>query len=148
LRAAEAAARSLVLRLHTATVQRPEDLGPRFVEMQNFRVEALIVPSSAFFGGQRARIVALAAKHRIPTIYNEKGFVTRSGGLMSYGPDLRDLFRRAAAYVDKILKGVKPGDLPIEQPTKFELVVNLRAATALNLTLPQLLLARVDEVVQ
>jgi putative ABC transport system substrate-binding protein len=112
------------------------------------RAEALIVLSSAFFYARRTQLVALAAKHRLPTIYHQKAFVVESGGLMSYGPDFHDLFRRAAGYVDKILKGAKPGNLPIEQPTKFEFVINLRAAEALGLTIPQPSLLRADEVVR
>jgi putative ABC transport system substrate-binding protein len=148
LRASEVAARSLGLRLHTLAVKRKEDLATAFAEAQRSRAEALIVLASAFFGGQRSRLVMLAAQHRLPTIYNEREFVTQSGGLMSYGPDLRDLFRRASNYVDRILKGAKPADLPVEQPTKFELVINLKTAKALGLTIPPAVLARADEVIQ
>jgi putative ABC transport system substrate-binding protein len=95
----------------------------------------------------RARIADLAARNRLPAIYTSRGFV-EAGGLMSYGPQFRDLFRRAAAYVDKILKGASPGELPVEQPTKYELVVNLKAASALGLTIPQSLLRRADELIR
>jgi ABC transporter substrate binding protein len=105
--------------------------------------------------GQRlgeARIAApergFAAKHRLPTIYHQSEFVVDSGGLMSYGPDLRDLFRRSATYVDKILKGAKPADLPVERPTKFELVFNLKTAKALGLTIPPSLLLGADQVIE
>jgi len=96
---------------------------------------------------QTRRILELAAKSRLPTMYGQRDFV-ELGGLMSYGPSLSDLFRRAAPYVDKILKGARPGDLPIEQPTRFELVINLRTAKALGLTIPQSLLLRADELIQ
>ena len=129
-------------------MSRPEDFEIAFAEARKNRAEALIVLPSAFFYARRTQLVALAAKQRLPTIYHQKEFVVGSGGLMSYGPDFHDLFRRAAGYVDKILKGAKPGDLPIEQPTKFEFVINLRAAKALGLTIPQPLLLRADQVVQ
>ena len=99
------------------------------------------------FGSERRRLVDLAAKNRLPVVYQQREFVD-AGGLMSYGPDLADMFRRAAAYVDKIFKGAKPGDLPVEQPTKFELVINLKTAKALGLTIPPSLLARADQVIE
>lgn len=110
--------------------------------------EALIVLSSAFFYARRTQLVALAAKHRLPTIYHQKEFVVGSGGLLSYGPDFDDLFRRAAGYVDKILKGANPAGLPIEQPAKFGLVINLRTAKALGLTIPEPLPQRADQVIR
>ena len=96
---------------------------------------------------ERRRLVDLAAKHRLPAVYPWRECVD-VGGLMAYGPNQADLFRRAATYVDKILKGAKPGDLPVEQPTKFELVINLKTAKALGLTIPQSLLLRADEMIQ
>ena len=99
------------------------------------------------FLSERRRLVDLAAKNRLPTVFPFREFVD-AGGLMSYGPNLADLFRRAATYVDKILKGAKPGDLPVEQPTKFELVINLKTAKALGLTIPPSLLARADQVIE
>jgi ABC-type uncharacterized transport system substrate-binding protein len=99
------------------------------------------------FDSHRRRLVDLAAKNQLPTVYAGKGWA-EDGGLMSYGPDFADLFRRAATYVDKILKGAKPADLPVEQPTKFELVINLKTANALGLTIPPSLLARADQVIE
>jgi putative ABC transport system substrate-binding protein len=148
LRASEAAARSLGLRLQVLKVKRPDDFGTAFAEAQKNRAEALIVLSSSVSFVHRTRLVELAAKQRLPTMYPQQEFVVGSGGLMSYGADFHDLFRRAATYVDKILKGTKPGDLPVEQPTKFELVINLKTAKALGLTIPQSLLAQADEIIQ
>jgi len=99
------------------------------------------------FTTHRIRLADLAAKARLPAMYGTREYV-EAGGLMSYGPITRELFRRAAGYVDKILKGANPGDLPVEQPTKFELVINLKTAKALGLTIPQSLLLRADEVIQ
>ncbi len=99
------------------------------------------------FSKERRRLVDLAAKNRLPTVFSFRSYVD-SGGLMSYGANVSDMFRRAATYVDKILKGAKPGDLPVEQPTKFELVINLRTAKALRLTIPPSLLGRADQVIE
>ena len=107
----------------------------------------LLFPDSVFFAVHRWRIASLAAKHRLPAVYVVRDYAD-AGGLMSYGPDFTVQWRRAADYVDKILKGAKPGDLPIEQPTKFELVVNLKTAKALGLTIPQSILQRADEVIR
>ena len=124
-----------------------DDLSTAFAAAKKDRAEALIVLASPFFGAHRVPLVELAAKYRLPAMYPERGFVD-AGGLMSYGPNPWDLFRRAATYVDKILKGAKPADLPVEQPTKFELVINLRTAKALGLTIPPSVLARADEVIE
>ena len=148
LKASESAARSLGVRLQALNVERPDDFAAAFAAVQKNRAEALIVSSSPLFYTHRARLVEFAAKHRLPTIYHQSEFVVGSGGLMSYGPDFRDLFRRSATFVDKILKGAKPADLPVEQPTKFELVINLKTARALGLTIPQSLLLRADEIIQ
>jgi len=148
LKASEAAARSLGLRLQALNAEGPNDLTTAFAEAQRNRAEALIVSSSSLFYLNRARLVAFATKHRLPAIYHQSEFVVESGGLMSYGPDFRDLYRRSATYVDRILKGAKPGDLPVEQPTKYDLVINLKEARALGLTIPPSLLLRADEVIQ
>jgi len=148
VRASEAAARSLDIRLQTLTVGRPDDFADAFAEAQKNRTEAMIVLGSSLFYAHRARLVELAAKHRLPTMYDQKDFVVGSDGLMSYGANFHDLFRRGAIYVDKILRGAKPGELPIEQPTKFELVINLKTAKALGLTIPQSVLERADQVIE
>jgi putative tryptophan/tyrosine transport system substrate-binding protein len=109
--------------------------------------EAVDVLASAFFNANRKQIVDLAARSRLPAIYESREYA-EAGGLLTYGQDLTDLFRRAATYVDKILKGAKPADLPVEQPTKFELVINLKTARALGLTIPQTVLQRADQVIQ
>ena len=148
LKASEAAARSLGVRLQALKVEHPDDFANAFAEVQKNRAEALVVSSSGLFYAHRTRLVEFAAKHRLPTIYHQSEFVVESGGLMSYGPDFRDLFRRSATYVDKILKGAKPGDLPVQQPTKFELVINMKTAKALRLTIPQSVLSRADQVIE
>src|SRR5256712_4490131 len=107
----------------------------------------LVVLPTAMFVSERRRLVDLAAKNRLPTVFPYRESVD-AGGLMSYGPNLADMYRRAATYVDKILKGAKPGDLPVEQPTKFELVINAKTAKALSLTIPQSVLLRADQVIQ
>src|SRR5205814_3114074 len=111
------------------------------------RAEALYVPSTPLANANRIRINELALGERLPTMHGFREYV-ETGGLMSYGPNTGELFRRAAEYVDKILRGAKPGDLPIEQPTKFELAINLIAAKAIGLTIPPMLLARADEVIE
>jgi putative ABC transport system substrate-binding protein len=147
-KASEHAARSLGVRLQVLTAEHPDDFAPAFAAMHKNRAEALVVSSSPLFYLNRARLVELALKRRLPTIYHQSEFVVESGGLMSYGPDFRDLHRRSATYVDRILKGAKPGDLPVQQPTKFELVINMKAAKALELTIPPTILQRADRVIQ
>jgi putative ABC transport system substrate-binding protein len=147
LNAADVAARALGVRLQVVEARGPEDFDRAFSDMTRARAGALAVLATPVFDSERRRLVDLAAKNRLPTVYSYRSYV-EAGGLMSYGPDLADSFRRAATYVDKILKGAKPGDLPVEQPTKFELVINLKTAKALGLTIPQSLLERADEVIQ
>jgi putative ABC transport system substrate-binding protein len=148
VRAAEAAARSLNVHLQVLNAGRLDDLAAAFAEAAGKRVEALIVLPSAFLFGSRSRVVELAARHRLPAMYHQREYVVGSGGLMSYGPDLHDMFRRAANYVDRIVKGAKPADLPVEQPTKFELVINLKTAEALGLSIPRSLLVRADQLIR
>ena len=147
LRAADVAARALGMRLQVVEVRGPADFDKAFSDMTRARAGAVTVMGSTMIISGRARLVELAAKHRLPALYTWRWFVD-SGGLMSYGPIVADIFRRTASYVDKILKGANPADLPVEQPTKFELVINLKTAKALGLTIPQSVLARADEVIQ
>jgi putative tryptophan/tyrosine transport system substrate-binding protein len=144
--AAEAAARSLGVKLDVINIGLPADIPAAFEAAKRGRPGALIVLPSPMFYGERRRLAELAVRHRLPAIYETKAYV-EAGGLASYGPSFPDMYRRAATYVDKILKGAEPGDLPMEQPTKFELVINLKAAKALGLTIPPSLLGRADEVI-
>jgi putative tryptophan/tyrosine transport system substrate-binding protein len=141
------AAQRMTLLLLPLEVRSPNDLQGAFDTVVRERADALYVLGDALAFILRARIVDFAAKNRLPAIYTSRGAV-EAGGLISYGPNLRDLFRRAASYVDKILRGVKPGDLSIEQSAKFELVVNLRTAKALGLSMSPSLLQRADDVIQ
>jgi ABC-type uncharacterized transport system substrate-binding protein len=145
---ADAAARALGLRLHFVEAQGgPENFAEAFSRAAQAGAEALTVLPSVLFISERGRLVDLAANHRLPAVYPTRDFVD-DGGLMSYGALWTDIYRRAALFVDKILHGAKPADLPVEQPTKFELVINLKTAKALGLTVPQALLARADEVIE
>jgi len=147
LKEAEAAARALGVRLQFVEARGPADIDRAFSDMTRARAGALTVLPSNMFLREHRRLVDLAAMNRLPAVYTLREFVD-AGGLMSYGPNTADLYRRAATYVDKILKGAKPADLPIEQPTKFELVINAKTAKALGLTIPQSVLGRADEVIQ
>jgi len=147
LKEAEAAARALGVRLHFVEARGPADFDRAFSDMTRARAGALTVLTSGMFFNERNRLVDLAAKNRLPAVYPWREGVD-AGGLMSYGANVADLYRRAATYVDKILKGAKPADLPVEQPTKFELVINMKAAKALGLTIPQSVLGRADHVVE
>jgi putative tryptophan/tyrosine transport system substrate-binding protein len=144
----EGPARSLRLQLHAVEVSHADDFARAFSAITEARAEAMIVivPNPVAFGN-RGQLVSLAQKNRLPSIYGNRDYVD-AGGLMSYGPSLADLHRRAAVYVDKILKGAKPADLPVEQPNKFDFVVNLKAAKSIGLTIPPSLLQRADEVIR
>ena len=144
----EGAARALRLQLQSVEVTRADDLDRAFAAMTTGRAEALVVPAvSPVMYSNRSEIARLAQKNRLPALYGERAYA-EAGGLISYGPSASDLWRRAAVYVDKILKGAKPGDLPVEQPTKFELVVNVKTAKALGLTIPSSLVQRADRVLE
>jgi putative ABC transport system substrate-binding protein len=145
--ATEEAARTLGVELRTIEAATPDDIPSGFEAVAAGGAEALVVLADPMFWNYRARIVTLAAAYRMPAIYPEREYVD-DGGLLFYGQDISDAFRRQATYVDKILKGAKPADLPIEQPTNFELIVNLKTAKALGITVPQSLLARADEVIE
>jgi putative tryptophan/tyrosine transport system substrate-binding protein len=147
LKAADVAARALGVRLQFVEARGPADFDRAFSDMTRAYAGALTVLPSNMFSNERRRLVDLAAKNRLPAVFPFRDFAD-AGGLMAYGPNLADLSRRAATYVDKILKGAKPADLPVEQPTKFELVINLKTAKALGLTIPQSVLGRADEVIQ
>jgi len=141
------AARSLEVQIQVLELSSPEHLDSAFGAMPKGRAAALLVLTDSMFFGQRQRIADLAARSSLPALYSQKEFVA-AGGLASYGPSLAEMFRRAAIHVDKILRGAKPGDIPVEQPTKFELVINVKAAKALDITIPPSLLRRADEVIQ
>jgi len=147
LREAEVAARSLKLQLQILEARAPTEIAGAFAPVTKESAGALLVLADPMMFGERARIVELAVKRRLPLMGNQREYA-EAGGLLAYGIDQRDSFRWAAVYVDKILKGAKPADLPVEQPTKFELVINLRTAKALGLTIPQSLLLRADQVIE
>jgi putative tryptophan/tyrosine transport system substrate-binding protein len=147
-RDAEAAGKSLGVRLQAWEVRSPQEIETAFSAMDRARPNALLVFSDpAVLERHRGRIIGLALKYRLPAIYPWRSYV-EEGGLMVYGPSLREMHRRSAYYVDKILKGTKPADLPVEQPTKFEFVINLKTAKALKLTIPQSVLFRADKVIK
>ncbi len=143
----EVAARSLGFQTQFLDVRKPEDLGRAFDTAVKQRADAVHVGLDFLAQSNLGRIVDLAAKHRLPTIYSTRDFVD-AGGLMAYGVSRLEMYRHAATYVDKIFKGAKPGDLPVEQPTKFELLINLKTAKALGLTIPPSLLQRADQVIE
>jgi len=147
LREAQVAARSLKVRLQVLEARAPGDFTGAFSAMTKERAGGVIILTSSMFYDQRTRIAELAARSRLPAIYSVKDYA-EAGGLMAYGVNLGESFRRAATYVDKILKGAKAADLPVEQPTKFELFINLKTAKALGLTIPPSLLARADQVIE
>jgi putative ABC transport system substrate-binding protein len=147
LKALEEAGRTLQVQLQPVEMRTAAELEGAFAAMVRERAQAVLVLGTAIFLAERQRAAELAIKHRLPTMSNLRD-VVEAGGLMSYSPDWDDLYRRGAIYVDKILKGAKPADLPVEQATKFELVINLKTAKALGLTIPPSVLGRADEVIQ
>ena len=146
-REVKVAARSLGAQVQFLEAPNPDQLESAFAAMTKEHAAALLVLTDSMFVGQRQRVADLAARSRLPALYSQREFVD-AGGLVSYGPSLSDMFRRAATHVDKILRGAKRSDIPVEQPTKFELVINLRTANALGLRIPQALLLRADEVIR
>lgn len=145
LSATESASRALGMRLQSLEARTPADFDPAFAAMIRQRADALIVLADVMLNDNRSRLVELAAANRLPTVYGQDA---GGGGLLSYSANTRDLFRRSAGYVDRILKGARPGDLPVEQANTFELVINLKAARALGLTVPPSLLHRADHVIE
>jgi putative ABC transport system substrate-binding protein len=143
----QAVARNLGMQLRLFEAREPSQLDSVFTAMAKGREDALFVVADGMFVLHRARLAELAAKNRLPSIHGNRENV-EAGGLMSYGPSNTVAFRRAALFVDKILKGARPGDLPIEQPTKFELVINLKTARALGLAIPPALLQRADQMIE
>jgi putative ABC transport system substrate-binding protein len=141
------AAWALAVELHVVEVRQPHELASAFAALTVWRAEALLTISDPVFGPRLAELAQMAATHRLPAIYVTRAFA-EVGGLLAYGPSWADNFRRAATYVDKVLKGAKPADLPVEQPMKFELVINLKTAQALGLTIPPTLLFQADEVIR
>ena len=146
-RETEKAARVLRVTVQPLGVREPDDFDGAFAAMIRERPDALFLVTDSLTALYRKRVLDFAAQHRIPAMY-EFSFLVRDGGLMSYGPSLDDNFRRAAVYVDRILKGAKPADLPVEQPTRYYLVVNIKTAKALGLTIPPSLLLRADQIIE
>jgi putative ABC transport system substrate-binding protein len=147
LKKTELAAAALGVQLQYLDVQRPKDIGTAFGEASKGHADAVLVLPTAVLSAHRKQIVDLAVKTRLPAIYPRTAY-TEAGGLMSYEPKLADLWRRTASYVDKILKGAKPGDLPIEQPTKFELVINMKTAKALGITIPREIMVQATRMIE
>ena len=147
LKGLEAAARTLKVKLQVVEARDPQAIDGAFAAIKRERPDALLVANSPMFFAERKRIVGLAAQSRLPGIFEGREF-SEAGGLLSYGASLADNYRRLASYVDRILKGAKPADLPVEQPTRFELIINAKTAKALGITIPQSLLLRADEVIQ
>ncbi len=147
MRDVETAARTINLETAAFEIQRAEDIAAAFEALKG-RAEAIYIVTDPLTHTYRLRINTLALGARLPTMYNGKDIVIETGGLMSYGPNVPDLYRRAAEFVDKILRGAKPKDIPVEQPAKFDLVINLTTAKVLGLTIPSTLLARADEVIE
>ena len=150
-RAIEAAARNLKVEIASHGLRSPQDFDPTFAELAKNPPDGLFLVTDALTNMNQKRVVEFSAAHRVPAMF-ETSPVVRQGGLMSYGPSPRDMFRRAAAYINRIFKGVNPADLPLEQPARFEFVINLKTARAMGLeipqTLPQTLAARADDVIE
>jgi len=147
LKRIQVSAQQARLTLVTADARNGNELAAAFATLSKGRAQAVIVPSDVLFNLNREKIAALAISHRLPSMFGVREYV-EAGGLMSYGESFREFFRRAASYVDKIIKGAKPGDLPIEQPSRFYLTINRKTARALGITIPQSLLGRADEVIE
>jgi putative ABC transport system substrate-binding protein len=147
LRATESAAQQMRMSLHVIDVRKSVELGAAFETMRGEHTDAVVLVADPLLFSARPLIIQLAARHRLPTLYETRLF-PEGGGFLSYGPLPQERFERMAVYVDRILRGAQPGDLPVEQPTKFELVINLKTAKALGLTIPQSVLLRADEVIQ
>jgi putative ABC transport system substrate-binding protein len=147
LREIEKAAQALNVKLKLLDIRNPEDIRAGFVAARSEHFDAIMVSTETITQANRKLIAELATEYRIPAVYSSKEFV-EAGGLIAFGVNYPDLYRRAATYVDKIFKGMKPSELPIEQPTKFELIINIKAAEAIGLTVPPILLARADEVIE
>jgi putative ABC transport system substrate-binding protein len=147
LREIELAAKALAVQLQYFEVRDPKDIETVFQEARKGRTDALLVLANAVLTTHRRQVADLAVKSRLPAIYYAAEFV-EDGGLITYGVSFADLFRRAATYVDKILKGAKPADIPVEQPTKFEFIINLKAAKQIGVTIPPNVLARADKVIR
>ena len=147
VRATEAAARQLQLQVHVGDVREATQLADAFARLRRQGADALLVVSDPLLHNQAPQMLQLAERHRLPTVYEQRLF-TDAGGLLSYGPGRLDRFQRAAAYVDRILRGAKPAELPLERPTKFELVINLRTAKALRLAIPHAVLLQATDVIE
>jgi putative ABC transport system substrate-binding protein len=147
VRELEVAAQSLKVRLQIAEARAPNEFSEAFAMMTRKRADAVLILTGSMFFAHRARLAELATRNQLASVYLLREYA-EAGGLMAYGPSVPDMFRRAATYMDRILKGAKPGDLPVEQPTKFELIINLKTAKALGLTIPPSLLARADQVIE
>jgi putative ABC transport system substrate-binding protein len=143
----QVAARTLGIEVVSREIRRAEDIAPAFVALKAQQADALYVVTNALVGANRTSIITSTLDMRLPAMFSTREFV-QAGGLISYGPNLADLFRRAAELVDKILRGTKPGDIPVEQPTKFDLAINLRAAKLLGLTVPRILYTRATELIE
>jgi putative ABC transport system substrate-binding protein len=147
MREVQEAARAKEVQFHTLKASTESEIDAAFTTLVQLPVGALVVTADPFFNGRREQLVALASRHSVPAIYEYREFPT-AGGLISYGPSLTGMWRQVGIYAGSILKGAKPSDLPVEQPTKFELVINLKTAKALGLTIPQSIFARADEVIE